>query len=157
MPKTNRLAATAALCLLLALATALVADQYGESMRLDEVTPIADILADPDTYIGTHVRVEGQVLDVCPRRGCWIDVGSDEASIRIKVEDDVIVFPATAKGKVAAAEGVVEAVDMTREEYVGWLTHLAEERGETFDAAQADIGSGPYRLVRIRGAGASIE
>lgn len=133
------------------------AEVYGGGIDLVEVTPIADILADPDAYVGKTVRVEGGVLDVCPMKGCWIRLGDDHESIRVKVDDDVIVFPASAKGRIAAAQGRVEAVEMTREGYIDWLAHLAEERGETFDVDAADIGDGPFRILRIQGTGARIE
>ncbi len=137
--------------------TAETAQVYGDGVHLEETTPIASILADPDAFIGKTVRVAGGVLDVCPRKGCWIEIGEAEQNIQIKVDDGVIVFPTSAKGKIAAAQGVVEAIEMTREKYLGWLAHAAEEKGETFDAATADIGDGPYRIIRIRGDGAEIE
>ena len=130
---------------------------YGTGVSLAETTRIADILADPDAYIGRTVRVDGGVVDVCPMKGCWMELGDEGQSIRIKVEDDVIVFPAAAKGRVAAAQGRVEAVEMTRDDYLGWLAHLAEERGEPFDAEGAEIGDGPYRIIRIQGTGARLQ
>lgn len=137
-----------------------VADEatvLGEGVTLEEATPIHKILGDPDAYIGETIRIEGGVLDVCPMKGCWIEVGDDEQSLRVKVEDDVIVFPSDSKGRLVAAQGTVEAVDMDRDSYLGWLAHLAEERGEEFDEATADIGDGPYRIIRLRGTGAEIE
>ena len=130
---------------------------YGTGVDLEVATPIHEILGDPDAVLGQTVRVEGQVLDVCPRKGCWIQIGDEASSIQIKVEDDVIVFPSDAKGRIAAAQGEVEAIEMSREEYLRWLAHAAEERGESFDPDAAAIGSGPYRVIRIRGAGARIE
>lgn len=141
----------------LALGSGLTAQEarvYGEGVAVTEVTPIAELLADPGAYIGRTVRVEGTVLDVCPRRGCWIEVGGDEATIQVKVDDGVIVFPTDAKGKPVAAQGTVEAVEMSREQYTAYLRHLAEERGEPF--AAESVGPGPYRIIRIRGTGAEI-
>lgn len=141
---------------------------YGAGVTLEETTPIADLLADPDAYLGRRVRVEGRVTDVCPKAGCWMELaaagdrmpageeGAEGPTLRIKVEDGVIVFPADAHGRAAVAEGVVEAVEMSREQYVGWLVHLAEERGEQVDTAQIDPGEGPFRLIRLRGLGAEI-
>ena len=137
-------------------AAAAEAETYGDGVGLEEATRIADILADPDAWVGKTVRVEGGVLDVCPRRGCWIQVGDEESSIQIKVEDGVIVFPAEAKGRIAAAQGEVEAIEMTREGYLGWLAHQAEEKGEAFNPETAEIGDGPYRIIRIKGSGARI-
>ena len=76
------------------------------------------------------------------------------AKMKVKVDDGVIVFPVDSKGRLAVAEGVVESIPMTRENYVAWLEHLAEEKGEKFDAAT--VGDGPYRIFQIKGAGAEI-
>ena len=130
---------------------------FGQFQDLPSVTRVADILADPDAWVGKTVRIEGGVLDVCPKAGCWMEVGDDGESLRVKVDDGVIVFPSDAKGRLVAAEGVVEAIEMERDEYVGWLAHLAEERGEGFDADAADIGDGPFRMIQIRGFGARID
>ncbi len=130
---------------------------YGDDIDVAQATPIGKILADPDAYLGKTVRVEGGVLDVCPKKGCWIEIGNGEDHIQLKVDDDVIVFPADAKGRVAAAQGEVEAIELTREKYLGWLAHQAEEKGEDFDADSVELGDGPFRIIRIRGTGARIE
>lgn len=145
---------------LLAFASLLRADakSYGAGVKLAETTSVARILADPDAYVGKKVRIEGRIADVCPMKGCWMELseGADAnaSKLRVKVDDGVIVFPVTAKGKLAVAEGVVEAIPMTREKYVAWLSHLAEERGEKLDPKT--VGNGPFRVLQIRGTGARI-
>ena len=147
--------------LLVVLLTALVfsaptfAKSYGEGLQLEAPTPIADIVADPEAFAGERVRVEGTVTDVCPRKGCWMSLRNGDAAVRIKVEDDVIVFPQEAKDHAARAEGVVEVLDLDRDQYTSWMAHLADERGETFDPST--VGDGPYRLIQIRGEGAEID
>lgn len=130
------------------------ATTYGAGVRIEQATAIAEIAADPQAFEGQRVRVEGMVTDVCPRKGCWMSLQDGDAAVRIKVEDDVIVFPETAKGLHAVAEGIVEVLELDRDAYTSWLAHLAEEKGETFDPKS--VGDGPYRLVQIRGDGAEI-
>lgn len=153
----KRTSLAAAILVLAPLTTAEDAETYGDGVALEETTSIVEIVADPDAFLGKTVRVEGSVLDVCPKKGCWIEIGGEDGHIQIKVDDDVIVFPAAAKGRIAAAQGKVEATLMTREKYLGWLAHQAEEKGEEFDAETADVGDGPYRIIRIQGTGARIE
>lgn len=141
--------------LLLALSIPAIAETYGAGLTLEEATPIAAIVASPEDWDGERVRVEGTVSEVCPKKGCWMSLRQGEAAIRVKVEDDVIVFPLSAAGAEAAAEGTVEVIPLDRERYTSWLAHLAEEKGEAFDPAS--VGDGPYRLVQIRGEGAEIE
>ena len=136
------------------------AEVYGGGVSVAEPTPIGKILADPDAYVGKTVRIEGKVLDVCPMKGCWMELAGEDGkqSLKVKVDDGMIVFPVTSKGKLAVAEGTVEAIPMTKEQYVGWLEHLAEERGETFDAADvAAMGEGPFRILQLKGTGARID
>lgn len=149
-----------ALCLgmiLLAFSVLARAENYGSGVKVAEATPISKILADPDAYVGKTVRIEGKVLDVCPMKGCWMELAGEDGkeSLKVKVDDGVIVFPVDSKGKLAVAEGTVEAIPMTKEQYVGWLEHLAEERGEKFDAAS--VGDGPFRVLQLKGTGARID
>ena len=148
-----------ALCLgmiLLAFAVLAQAENYGSGVKVAEATPISKILADPDAYVGKTVRIEGKVLDVCPMKGCWMELAGEDGkqSLKVKVDDGVIVFPIS-KGRLAVAEGTVEAIPMTKEKYVAWLEHLAEERGETFDASS--VGDGPFRILQLKGTGARID
>lgn len=148
---------TTALCLVTLLLVALpaAAESYGEGVTLEASTPITQILADPEAWQGKKVRVEGTINEVCPRKGCWMSLRQGDAAVRVKVEDDVIVFPAEAVDHQAVAEGEVEVLELERERYISWMAHLAEEKGETFD--EASVGEGPYRLVQIQGTGATIE
>jgi uncharacterized protein DUF4920 len=143
----------------LALAAGLQAAEttYGAGVALTETTSVAKILADPDAYVGKRVRIEGQVVDVCPMKGCWMELEEKDggARLRVKVDDGVIVFPVDSKGKLAVAEGTVESLPMGRDRYVAWLQHLAEEKGQKFDPAT--VGKGPFRVVQIRGLGARID
>ena len=129
---------------------------YGTGVTLETVTPVAKIVAAPEAWAGKTVRVEGVVHEVCPMAGCWLtfvpEPGAGE--LRVKVEDGEIVFPLSTRGQRASAQGEVEVKEMTREQYAGWLKHLAEEQGETFD--EATVGEGPYRNVQVKATGAEV-
>jgi hypothetical protein len=113
------------------------------------------ILEKPDEWSGERIKVEGEVSGVCTKQGCWMDLTSaDDATVRIKVDDGVIVFPQDAVGRMAQAEGEVEILEMDLEKYTEWLEHVAEEEGRKF--SPEEIGEPPYRIVRIRGLGAEI-
>lgn len=109
----------AALLLTCLAATPLVAagdTKFGTGVTLDATTPIADVIATPAGYAGQTIRVEGVVTAVCQHMGCWMSLapagatGEKPATLRLKVDDGVIVFPVSARGKTAVAQGVVERV-----------------------------------------------
>jgi uncharacterized protein DUF4920 len=128
---------------------------YGAGVKLDETVKISTLLEQPDLYLGKTVRVEGKITEVCAMKGCWMELAEGpQARLRVKVEDDVIAFPISARGKIGVAEGVLEAIPMTRESYLEWQRHLAEERGQTFDAST--VGDGPYRVLQVQATGAKI-
>jgi hypothetical protein len=107
----RRLSAVAVVLVVFAASLAATQEKkYGTALTLKEVTKISDIYADPDKFAGKRVQVEGPVVDVCAEMGCWLALGSDKESqvLRFKVEDGVIVFPMTAKGKKARVEGILE-------------------------------------------------
>ena len=83
--------------------------KYGTALTLTEVTKISDIYASPAKYDGKRVQVQGPVVDVCADMGCWLALGCDMETpvLRFKVEDGVIVFPMSAKGKQAKVEGIL--------------------------------------------------
>ena len=123
-------------------------ETYGKKLTLTEVTNISEILAAPKQYVDKRVLVKGMVVEVCAKRGCWMYLASDKPfeKIQIKVLDGEIVFPMSASGKDALVEGVVEALEFSKEEAIGWLRHKAEEKGESFDPKSVTEGMTVYRI-----------
>ncbi len=130
-------------------------EKFGKEISLTEKTKISDILADPNAFLDKTVLVEGEVLDVCKKAGCWMELKSDsEGKIKIKVKDGDIVFPTSAIGSKAVAEGIVYKIELTKEEAIEYLEHIAEENGKEFDPASV---TGPMTIYQIKGIGAEIE
>jgi hypothetical protein len=133
----------------------------GDDITLTEKTKISDILADPESYLDQVVLVEGEVLDVCPKMGCWMELKSDlqieetdvNEKIKVKVKDGDIIFPTEAIGQNAVVEGKVYKIELTQEEAVEYFEHVAEESGEEFDPSTI---SGPMTIYQIKGLGAEI-
>lgn len=96
--------------------------KLGTGVNLKEATAIKALVEQPSAYVGKTVRIDGVATAVCTHMGCWMAVaaegpeGNDKgATVRLKVDDGVIVFPVTAKGRKVSAEGVFEAVGATVE------------------------------------------
>lgn len=129
---------------------------YGKGVKLKETTKISALLENPASYLGKRVRVSGMVLEVCAKRGCWIYLSSDRPyeKIQIKVTDGEIVFPMNASGREAIVEGIVEELNLSREDIIRYKRHLAEEQGQTFDPSTVKEGE---KIIRIIGTGAEID
>jgi len=128
---------------------------YGEGVESTLAVKVSELSDNIDEYVGKRVRVEGLVTDVCPKRGCWMRLKSDREyeSLLFKVQDGVIVFPMSMKGKYAVADGVARKVELDLEQTRRHLAHKAEEKGEAFDPSTV---TKPISYVRLDGVGALV-
>lgn len=131
------------------------AEHYGAALVGAEALAVSELLADPRKHEGKMVRVEGMVVSVCAKRGCWFEMAGDQpgAKIRFKVKDGTMVFPPTAKGKMAVAEGEVSVKDLSLEQSVSWARHMASDAGREFDESEVKE---PLTIVQLDGKGADI-
>ena len=145
-----------ALILLVSIVYADGGKKYGKSITLKEKTKVSEILANPENYVGKKVLIEGPVVDVCSKRGCWIEVGSDKQfeKVKVKVKDGEIVFPMEEKGKNAVVEGEVYKISLTKEQALERAKEEASEHGTKFDPSKV---TGPVTIYQIKGIGAEIK
>jgi hypothetical protein len=153
MTRTHSITVT---IVVLALALSLNAKtNLGQPLTVPEATPIATIVDFPDKYVGRTLQVEGRITEVCEQMGCWmklVDPASGK-SLRIKVKDGEIVFPAEAIGKKALAEGKLQKLELSKDDAIARAKHEAEETGKPFDPASV---TGPVTLYQLAGTGAVI-
>ncbi len=145
------------LALLIVLPAGAVAEtRYGAGVRLEKGVSVSDIFARPAVYSGKTVKVKGLVVDVCTARGCWLDLAGDKPheKIRVKVEDGAIVFPASARGRQATVQGVVETMKMCPDEARRFREAEAKAKGVPFDPASI---TGKESSLAIRATGAVVE
>lgn len=88
---------------------------YGAGVKLAAATPVKDLYASPEQFVGKTVRVDGVVTSVCTEMGCWLAIAAAEQpdqAVRFQAEHDgKIVFPITLRGKTASAEGVFVKIE----------------------------------------------
>ena len=125
-------------------------ETFGKGVTLKAVTSLDQLLKQPAQFEGKTVRVEGVVTAVCSEMGCWMALGAKDApgvpTMMIKVDDGVIVFPVKAKGRKAAAQGVVQRVKADDKE----ANEAAREKAHAAPSAKA--ASADTWLVKATGA-----
>ncbi len=128
---------------------------YGKGVTQPTSVSIAAIMKTPSAYAGKTVRVEGLVVDVCSKRGCWVELAGEAPGqkLKFKVDDGVMVFPMTARGKYAVAQGVVEVNKLSLEETRKSALHVASEKGKKLDPKTI---TEPRTVVRLAGTGAVV-
>ncbi|MCC7185152.1 MAG: DUF4920 domain-containing protein [Acidobacteria bacterium] len=129
--------------------------KFGSALTLTEITKVSDIYANPEKYSGKRVQVQGPIVDVCEMMGCWLALGSDKEfeTIRFKVEDGVIVFPMSIKGKNAKVEGIISVETLSVAQQIAQGEEHAKEQKTTFDPKTI---KGPKVGIQIKGEGAIV-
>ncbi|MCC6590821.1 MAG: DUF4920 domain-containing protein [Bryobacterales bacterium] len=122
--------------------------KLGKPLSLTQSSTVTDLLARPDPLVGKTVQVKGKVTEVCQMMGCWMALVDPESakSVRIKVNDGVIVIPKEAVGKMAVAEGPLNKLQLTKEQAIGRAKHEAEEQGRKFDPSTITSGQTIYQI-----------
>ena len=128
---------------------------YGEGVSAPDTMLVSDLLAKPDEFIGKTVRVKGTAVGVCAHRGCWINVAGDKEgeTVRVKVQDGVIVFPPEIVGDTVIAEGVWTANELTMEQTKKVCAAEARKEGKEFDEGEVTTCMTMYQ---ISGTGAVV-
>ena len=131
---------------------------YGKKIDLEQFSDFSGFMSEPNEYLNENILIKGEIIDVCPMRGCWIKVkdNSSSNSIRVKVTDGLIVFPISSKGHQVDVEGEFIALNFTENQARSWKVHLAEEKGITLNPEDVQIEKSDLIEYRIVGKGAEI-
>jgi hypothetical protein len=122
-------------------------ETFGTGVKIAEATPIKSLYENPKAFLGKTIRLDGVVTAVCEAMGCWMALApadQPDQTVRFKVDHGAgIVFPLSARGKKASAEGVFEAIAES--------DHEANDAAREQAAAQpkgADFGT-KYQIKRL--------
>ena len=132
---------------------------YGNMSKTDKVYGVDELIQNKDDYINSIVKVTGLIEEVCPMRGCWLQVSSEDdkrKKIRFKVKDGDIVFPLSSKGRKVVAEGQFSVLSLNTNQAKNWKKHLAAEKGIDIDTASIVLTDNDYFEYRLNTIGAEI-
>ena len=132
--------------------------KYGITISMVDNEEISTLLKMPNKYLDKDILISGIITEVCPMRGCWINVKdvNTNAHIRVKVTDGQIVFPLSSKGKYIDVQGQFTKLNFTEEQAINWKIHLAEEQGVHLNYEDIEITPNDLIEYRINGTGANI-
>jgi hypothetical protein len=122
--------------------------KFGTEITITEPTKISQILAKPEDYLNKPVRIEGMVVGVCENKSCWMALASDKEfqQIVVKVNDGEMVFPLTAKGKMAIVEGSLYKLQLTKEQTLKAKESNCKQKGNQIEPCMVKEGEVVYQL-----------
>ena len=134
------------------------AGSYGNFSSAEKNQNIGNLISNKDIFINKKVKVRGLIKEVCPMRGCWLEVTDENGidKLRIKVTDGDIVFPLSAKGRNIEAEGQFSILTLNKQQAKNWKKHLAAEKGIEIDTSEIILSQDDYFEYRLNTTGAKI-
>jgi hypothetical protein len=126
-------------------------DWYGAKVQADNAINIADIPAKLEATPSLDTKVRAKVLDVCPKKGCWVKLAvNDSTTAFVKMKDYGFFLPTAAKGKTVVIDGKVEMLTTSVEE----LQHYAKDAKKS--QAEIDAITQPKKEIRFTASGITV-
>ena len=131
---------------------------YGNLSSEGDTYNIIELISNKSIYLNKKVKVKGLIKEVCPMRGCWLEIVDENEidKLRVKVTDGEIVFPLSAKGRNIEAEGQFSILTLNKKQAKNWKKHLAAEKGIEIDTADIILSQNDYLEYRLNTNGAKI-
>ncbi len=88
----------------------------------DDVQFVAfeELISDPDPFAGQVIQTEGAVRNVCQRRGCWMEVRSEDdpssENVNVRFLDYGFFVPLDSRGAFVRIEGIPAVRTLSAEE-----------------------------------------
>ncbi|MET0635797.1 MAG: DUF4920 domain-containing protein [Chitinophagaceae bacterium] len=121
-----------------------VGDWYGEKVNPDGAVAIAEIPSRLENTDSMFTRVRAKVLDVCPKKGCWLKLEvNDSTTAFVKMKDYAFFLPTAVKGKTVVLDGKVEMTTTS----VAELKHYAKDAKKS--QAEVDAITQPEKEIRF--------
>ncbi|MFK8010271.1 MAG: DUF4920 domain-containing protein [Saprospiraceae bacterium] len=99
---------------------------FGEKINADDALTFTDLLNKMDQLDSMETKVTGTVESVCKKKGCWVNIVSDDGrEMFVKFKDYGFFLPKDCEGRKVVMEGKAFREVTPVDE----LQHLAEDGG----------------------------
>lgn len=85
---------------------------FGTEPTLTESVKVKAFLDAPAQYDGKEVLLEGNVVDVCQKAGCWMVMSDGDRQIRVTMKDHGFAVDKQGAGSWAKVQGTVQQVEI---------------------------------------------
>lgn len=125
-------------------------DWYGEKITADGFVPLQDVAAklQAGSAEAADVKVKAKIVDVCPKKGCWLKLELPNGeTATVKMKDYGFFLPLAAKGKTVVIDGEVKLKTTS----VAELKHYAEDAKKSQE--EIDAITEPKKEIRVTAKG----
>jgi len=116
---------------------------FGKTITEDGAVMLASIESEVVPGEEYAAKVEGEIVEVCQKKGCWMTVKKDDGSVvRVTFKDYGFFVPKDAAGKWVVMEGIAFYDTLS----VATLQHYAEDAGKPAEEV-AKITEPEYKVT----------
>lgn len=127
-------------------------DFYGEKISADGAVPLSDVAQKLSETDKIETKITAKVLDVCPKKGCWIKLQVNETTTAfVKMKDYGFFVPLAAIGKTVVIDGKLEMKTTS----VAELKHYAEDAKKSKE--EIDAITKPEKEIRVLAKGILVK
>lgn len=124
---------------------------FGDVISAENATGVAELPALMADKQMTDVKIEGKVLDVCPKKGCWLSLEMPDKSVTfVKFKDYGFFVPLELIGKTVVLEGQAKKIETS----VAELKHYAEDAKKSKE--EIDAITEPKKEIRVTANGVLV-
>lgn len=124
---------------------------FGSVITADNATAVAELSTLMANKEMADVKIEGKVLDVCPKKGCWLSLEMpDKTTLMVKFKDYGFFVPVEMIGKTVVLEGQAKKVETS----VAELKHYAEDAKKSKE--EIDAITEPKKEIRLTANGVLV-
>lgn len=121
---------------------------YGEKITPDGAVALSELPAQLEKKDAIDTKIKAKILDVCPKKGCWLKLQvNDSTTAMVKMKDYGFFLPVAAKGKTVVIDGEVKMKTIS----VAELQHYAEDAKKSKEEIAAITK--PEKEIRVTAKG----
>ena len=81
---------------------------YGDDFNYDSIQSISSLINNANKFLDKQIITEGNIVDVCPMKGCWIEIKDSDFGMLKILELDTLLTPGRRNGVYSMLEKIKE-------------------------------------------------
>lgn len=124
---------------------------YGKEVDTEGAIAASELPALLEKKNSIDTKVKATIVDVCPKKGCWLTLAiNDSTTAMVKMKDYGFFLPVAAKGKTVVIDGNVQLKTIS----VSELQHYAEDAKKSKEEIEAI--KEPKKEIRVTASGIKV-
>lgn len=128
-----------------------VGEWYGQQVSTEGAVAMSEMPALLEKNPTMDTKIKAKVVEVCPKKGCWISLQiNDSTTAMVKMKDYGFFLPLAAKGKTVVIDGEVQMKTIS----VAEQQHYAEDAKKSKEEIAAITK--PKKEIRVTAKGITV-